>query len=151
VCLPLGPRSSSAFPNRRAVEDPNFGRLPRPLSGRIEVRHPAEEARVMTVQSCFIPSVPGLPAWSCFYPTVEQLITAVVAEWALGARDEELFVSCPEGLSLKQNEEVRNRGAQFHCGPQVIVQHFRKPLPSWDRLSQLPKPCHAGRCEVLSA
>jgi hypothetical protein len=67
----------------------------------------------MSFELHFVPSAGDLSHWSCSYRTFEQLITAVVAERALGARDDELFVSCPGGLSPQQNDELLRRGARL--------------------------------------
>jgi hypothetical protein len=76
------------------------------------VQDPTEVDK-MTFELRFVPSVPGLPPWACFYRTFDHLITAVMAELALGARDDELFVSCPEGVSRQQYEELLLHGVQF--------------------------------------
>jgi hypothetical protein len=74
----------------------------------------------------FVPSTGGLCHWSCSYRTFEQLITAVAAERALGARDGELFVSCPEGLSPRQNEELLEHGVQF-----ITTKSTARSDPRW--------------------
>jgi hypothetical protein len=61
----------------------------------------------------FVPSTGGLSHWSRRYRTFDHLMTAVVAERALGARDDELFVSCPEGVSRQQHEELLLHGVQI--------------------------------------
>jgi hypothetical protein len=54
----------------------------------------------MSFELRFVPSAGNLSHWSCSYRTFEQLITAVVVERALGARGDELFVSCPPAAYL---------------------------------------------------
>jgi hypothetical protein len=61
----------------------------------------------------FFPSGAALAQWSYPCRTFDHLLTAVKAERALGARDDELFVSCKGGLTPEQNDELLRHGAQL--------------------------------------